>query len=420
MDTGALVLTSGSVQPRSSATEYPFRCDSNFFYLTGLSQPDLTVILRPGHPTPWTLFTPDQDDRDILYNGRRPSLEVLAATIGADAAYATSELPQMLPTLLDGADTVYVPFAGPSAEPAVRAAIEKLYRHERDGRGAPSCLRDARVLLGEDRLIKDAAALTCLRHAVAITGMAHLAAMRATQPGLRESAIEAVLMHEFRRHGSSGPGYANIVAAGANATVLHYIANCGPLRSDDLLLVDAGGEWEQFTGDITRVWPISGRFIPAQRDLHAIVVAANEAGIALATTGSSLDAIHAAALRRMCEGLQALGLLGNASLDEIYDKQLYLRYCPHRTSHWLGADVHDLGRYLVHGVPRPLAPGHVITVEPGIYIPSDDDTAPPELRGVGIRIEDDVLVGAHGPDVLSAGIPKHAAAVEDLVGSHRA
>jgi Xaa-Pro aminopeptidase len=412
----ALVLAAGGLQTRSNDTEHRFRPDTNFYYLSGLHEPGALLVYRPRRDPALTLFLPPQDERDAIYNGRRPAPEVIRARVGADAAFSTTAIAAQLPRLLDGVETVYLPFAGaPAAEQAVRAAIETLRAADRAGDVAPECLRDARSLLGEERIVKDEAALACLRRAIAISGEGHMAAMRATRPGVYEYEIEAVLQHTFLRSGSSGPGYTSIVGGGANATVLHYIANRSRLVDGQLLLVDAGAEVELFTGDITRVWPVSGRFTGPQRAVYEVVLAANEAGIAAATVGSSLDAIHHVALRRLCEGMRELGLL-RGSLDEILEQELYKKYDPHRTSHWLGADVHDLGRYMINRVARPLEAGYVLTVEPGLYIPADDESAPAELRGLGIRIEDDVLVRAEGPEVLSAAVPKRIATIEAIVG----
>ena len=416
MGDAALVLAAGPLQTRSNDTEHRFRADTNFHYLSGLEEPGAVLVFRPGREPALTIFVPEQSERDAIYNGRRPEPEAVMRQVGADAGHTTAALVTELPRLLDGVETVYLPFAGaPMAEQAVHAAIEALRAGDRAGDTAPECLRDARALLGEERIVKDPPALASLRQAIAISGAGHLAAMRATRPGLHEYEIEAVLQHTFLSRGSSGPGYTSIVGAGANATVLHYIANRSPLRAGQLLLVDAGAEWDLFSGDITRVWPVSGKFTAPQRDLYEVVLAANEAGIAAATVGSSLDAVHQVALRRLCEGMRALGLL-KASLDEILEKELYKPYYPHRTSHWLGADVHDLGRYSVNRVARALEPGYVLTVEPGLYIPADDERAPAEMRGIGIRIEDDVLVRREGPEVLTAAVPKRIAEVEAAVG----
>nr|WP_276599222.1 aminopeptidase P N-terminal domain-containing protein [Nannocystis sp. SCPEA4] len=411
----ALLLSSGAPPTRSGDTHYRFRPESNFYYLTGAAESGSVLLLRPGRQPASALFMPVQDERDVLYHGRRPSADEARERLGVDAVFPIAQLELELPRLLDGADEVYLPFSTcPMLERAAFAAIERLRAGDRRGEVAPTCLRDARALLAEDRMVKDAAAMAALRRAVDISAAGHVAAMRATRAGRLELEIEALLEHEFRRRGASGPGYETIVAAGANANTLHYTAARGALVAGELLLVDAGAEWELFTGDITRTFPVSGRFSPVQRDAYEIALAANEAGIAATTEGSSLDAIHDACLRVLCDGLRALGLI-RAGVDEAIEEELYKPYYPHKTSHWLGADVHDVGRYTVGGRARPLRAGYVLTVEPGLYFPATE-AVPAGLRGVGIRVEDDVLVTPAGPEVLSAGAPKRVAELEALVG----
>lgn len=412
----ALILYSGEQVTRSNDTRHRFRPDTDFFYLTGLAEPGCVLVLRPGRDPSFALFVPEQSDRDALYHGRRPTADEARALLGADAGHLAPELAIELPRLLDGVDEVHLPFGTwPAIERATFAAIERLRAGDRRGEVAPTCLRDARALLGEERIVKDAAALAALRRAVEISVAGHLAAMRSARPGLYEYEIEARIEHEFRRLGASGPGYETIVGTGVNATVLHYTAARAPLAAGELLLVDAGAEWDLFTGDITRTFPVSGRFTPAQRDAYEIVLAANEAGIAATTPGRSLDDIHDASLRVLCDGLRALGVV-RAGVDEVIARELYRPYYPHKTSHWLGADVHDAGRYTLGGKMRPLRPGYVLTVEPGLYFGADDPAVPAELRGAGIRVEDDVLVTTGAPEVLTAAAPKHVAAIEALVG----
>ncbi|HEY8374828.1 MAG TPA: aminopeptidase P N-terminal domain-containing protein [Nannocystis sp.] len=416
LEGAALVLGAGEAPIRSGDTHYRFRPDSNFYYLTGLWEPGCTLVLRPGREPCCTLFMPVQDERDVLYHGRRPGPDEVRAALGVDAVRPAPELSAELPGLLDGIDEVYLPFSTcPELQRAVFAAIERLRAGDRRGEVAPTCLRDARALLAEERLVKDEAALAALRRAIAISAAGHAAAMRATRPGRLELEIEAIVEHEFRRLGASGPGYETIVAAGPHACTLHYTAARGTLKDGDLLLVDAGAEWELFTGDITRTYPISGRFTPIQRQAYEIVLAANEAGIAAATVGASIDAVHMACLRVLCAGLRELGLLAT-DVEAAIAGELYRPYYPHKTSHWLGADVHDVGRYTVSGQPNPLRPGFVLTVEPGLYFPLEDERVPAGLRGVGIRIEDDVLVTAAGPEVLTAAVPKRADELEAIVG----
>ena len=412
----ALILFAGEQPTRSHDTRYRFRPDSDFYYLTGLAEPGCVLVLRPGREPTTALFVPAHDERDALYHGARTSPDEARAVFGADVGLTLPQLEVELPRLLDGVDEVYLPFGTwPAIERPVFAAIERLRGGDRRGEVAPTCLRDARALLGEDRMVKDAAALAALRAAIEITVAGHVAAMRATRPGLREFEIEALIEAEFRRRGASGPGYETIVGTGANATVLHYTAARGTLQAGELLLVDAGAEWELFTGDITRTFPVSGTFTPAQREAYEIVLAANEAGIAATTIEHSLDEVHLASLRVLCEGLRSLGIVC-ASADEAIEKELYKPYYPHKTSHWLGADVHDAGRYTLARKMRPLRPGYVLTVEPGLYFRAGDPAVPAELRGAGIRVEDDVLVTTGGPEVLTAAAPKRVGEIEAIVG----
>lgn len=413
---GALILYSGEQVTRSNDTHHRFRPDTNFFYLTGMAEPGCVLVLRPGRDPEFALFVPEQEERDALYNGRRPTPDEARARLGADVGHFTPRLAAELPRLLDDVDEVYLPFGTwPVIERATFAAIERLRGGDRRGEVAPTCLRDARALLAAERIVKDAAALRSLRRAIEISVAGHHAAMTMTRPGLREFEVEARIEHEFRRLGASGPGYETIVGAGANATILHYTAARGALREGDVVLIDAGAEWELFTGDITRAFPVSGRFTAAQRDAYAVVLAANEAGIAACVPGRSLDDVHNASLRVLCDGLRALGIL-HADVDEIIARELYLPFYPHKTSHWLGADVHDAGRYTLGGKMRPLRPGYVLTVEPGLYFSAGAPGVPAALRGVGIRVEDDVLVTDAAPEVLTAAAPKRVDALEAIVG----
>jgi Xaa-Pro aminopeptidase len=255
-----------------------------------------------------------------------------------------------------------------------------------------------------------------LRQAIDISAAAHVAAMQQARPGMWEYQIEALIEYEFRRRGSSGPGYGSIVGGGDNATILHYVDNRDVLRDGEVLLLDAGAEWDYFSGDITRSWPVSGRFTPEQRAVYEVVLAANLAGIERAVIGSSIDAIHDACVEVLCEGIAELGLI-KATPKQILDDKLYRKFYMHRTSHWLGVDVHDVGRYTLGGAPRPLAAGMVLTVEPGLYIAADSEDVAAGFRGIGIRIEDDVLIGPEGPEVLSAAAPKTIAELEAIIGT---
>jgi len=413
---GVLVLGGGELRTRSNDTEYRFRPDSDFYYLTGLREPGAVLVLRGKTEPRCVMFVRPRDAEAEVWSGRRVGPEGALARHGADAAHPLSELAEQLPKLLDGASEVHVPLGRWRAlDQSVMRALDHLRRRNRWGETPPEVLRDARATLGEDRIVKDAGALAALRRAVDITVDAHLAAMRATRPGAHEYEIEAIVEYEFRRRGASGPGYGTIVGSGANATILHYVDNESMLREGELLLVDAGAEVELFSADLTRTVPVSGTFTPAQRDLYEIVLAANVAGIAGATVGGNIDAIHHTCLRILCEGLVELGLL-EGSVDVALEQESYKRFYMHRTSHWLGADVHDAGYYTLQRSPRPLQPGYVLTVEPGLYVAENDEKAPAELRGTGIRVEDDVLVTDGGPEVLTWRAPKTIDAIAEVVG----
>lgn len=414
---GALVLYGGELRTRSNDTEFRFRPDSDFHYLTGLREPGAIMVLRGGAAPQFVLFVRPRDAEAEVWSGRRIGPEGATSRFGADVAHPLSELAEHLPKLLDGASAVHVPTGRWRVlDGHVQRAIDHLRRRNRWGETPPDVLHDARTTLGEDRMVKDAAAMASLRRAVDISAEAHIAAMSALRPGMHEYEIEALLEYEFRRRGADGPAYGSIVGGGDNATILHYVDNAGQLHEGELLLVDAGAEVDLFAADITRTTPIGARFSIAQRDLYDIVLRANLAGIAGAVVGGDIDSIHRTCLRTLCEGLAALGLI-DGDIDEALEAERYKRYYMHRTSHWLGADVHDAGHYTLGRKPRPLQPGYVLTVEPGLYIPPDDETAPAELRGCGIRIEDDVLVGAAGPEVLTWRVPKTIDAIEALRGA---
>jgi Xaa-Pro aminopeptidase len=412
----ALVLYGGELRTRSEDTEFRFRPDSDFYYLTGLREPGAVLVLRPGREPELVLFVRPRDAEAEVWSGRRIGPEGAKALYGADEAHPLTELRQRLPALLDGVPAVHVPLGRwRRLDGAVVNAMDRLRRRNRWGDAPPAGVMDGRLVLGEDRMHKDEAALRSLRHAVELSARAHVAAMQAVRPGRHEYEIEALIEHEFRRQGSTGPGYATIVGGGENATVLHYVENADRLHADQLLLVDAGCEWELFSGDITRTYPIAGRFTAAQRSLYEIVLAANLAGIAEVVVGSDIERIHRRCLTVLCEGLVELGLL-SGSVEQLIEEKQYERYYMHRSSHWLGADVHDAGKYTFSRKPRPLEPGFVLTVEPGLYVAASDDKAPAELRGTGIRIEDDVLVTEAGPEVLSHQAPKRPEALEEIVG----
>ena len=374
---GAMLLPAADEKVRNAGNHHPFRQASDFAWVTGFDEPEGAV-----------------------------------SAYGADSAHPVAEMEAKLEEYLARGGTLWYRLGfSPEWDERVVRIIGKLRARIRTGVRAPDPVRDPGAVLHELRLVKAPEEIERLRRAAEITAEAHLAAMRDGRPGAREYQVQSEIEYAFRRRGGSGPGYGTIVAAGPNATVLHYRAGNAELKSGDLCLVDAGGEYGLYTADVTRTFPVSGEFTGAQRKAYEVVLSAQEAGIAAVKPGVTVDALHDLVTRKLVEGMIALGLLHGLPQERIADGS-YKKYFMHRTSHWLGMDVHDVGVYHVDGESRPLAAGNVITVEPGLYVATDDAGAPPELRGIGIRIEDDILVTPEGHENLTAAVPKSPDEVE--------
>jgi Xaa-Pro aminopeptidase len=400
---------------RNGDAFHPFRQSSDVVYLTGFVEPDTTLVLRPGAESERVImFVRPRDPEMETWEGRRAGLEGAKERYGADAAYPASELDTKLPELLANVDEWHVSLGvDDDLDSLVARSIAVLRRTEKKGKRPPRAVVDPRVALHELRLIKRPEELAALRKASAISSDAHIAAMKAGRPGGFEHELEAVINYTFRRAGGAGPGYATIVGAGENATILHYIENRCAIADGDLVLVDAGCEYDHYTADITRTWPANGRFSPAQRKVYEIVLETQVAAIAMARPGTTLDQIHEFCVRKLTEGMVELGLLHGA-VDELIKDLSYRKFYMHGTSHWLGLDVHDAGAYTKDGSARPLERGMVITVEPGLYIAHDAPDVPESLRGIGVRIEDDLVITDGAPEVLTAACPKSIAELETL------
>ena len=412
MGGGVLLLAAAPERVRTGDVLYPYRQDSDFDYVTGFPEPEAVAVIAPDAPQRYLLFVRPRDPERELWVGHRAGPEGAVERYGADAAHALDDLEKVLAPLLEKAPHVYHtvlrddPLAGRLLGVIRRAQAGR----PRAGSG-PTAIREPGEILHEMRLHKDAGELARIRQAIAIACEAHREAMRSARPGMLEYELEALIDFTFRRRGASGPAYPSIVASGPNATVLHYTSNDRPLGAEELILIDAGAEQAGYCADVTRTWPTGKRYSAPQRDLYEAVLAAQAAGIAAVCPGVTLEAVHTATLRVLVEALVRLGLL-QGPVDEAIAKETYRRFYMHRTSHWLGRDVHDVGRYGIDGAPRPLEPGMVFTVEPGLYIA--DGGVPEAFRGIGIRIEDDVLVTATGHEVLSAAAPKGVAEIEAL------
>ncbi len=417
-DAVAIVL-GAQLATRSHDTEYPFRQDSDFWYLTGFAHPDAVAILSTGKGPSFSLFVQPRDPAAEVWTGYRPGVAGAKQDYSADEAHDCGDLLDELPALLRGADRIYHTLGRRSEiDHKLVKVQEQLRRESKSGVAPASLLLDPRSILHEMRLIKSEAELAIMRRAAEISEEAHAEAAALLRPDRHEYEIQAALEYAFRRRGASGPAYNTIVAGGRGAATLHYIANDRPLREGELVLIDAGAEFEGYASDVTRTYPIDGRFRGAGRAVYEAVLAAQEAALTAIRPGTTLPEIHNATVRCLVEGMLSLGLL-SGSADDLIEAEAYKRYYMHGTSHWLGLDAHDVGSYALDGRARTLEPGIVFTVEPGIYVASDDDKAPESLRGIGVRIEDDVVVTAEGIENLNSAIPKQPEEVEAWVRSQR-
>jgi Xaa-Pro aminopeptidase len=406
---------------RSRDAEVPYRPNPDLFYLTGLAEPEAVAVLTPHDPAQrFTLFVRPRDPEREVWNGPRVGVEDAARVFGADAAHPIGELAERLPALLRPADRiVYSPGTSTEMDERVIDALRAARRSRaRSGEG-PTGTEDLAVHLDPLRRVKGPEEIEAMRVAAEISVAAHLAAMAAAREGAGEWEVQAELDGTMRRLGATGPAFPSIVASGHNATVLHYTANDRRIDRDELLLIDAGAEWGMYCSDITRTLPASGAFTPAQRELYEIVEAAESAGIAAVRPGAPFSGIHDAALEVLVDGMLRVGLLQAADRAEAIASGAFRRFYMHQTSHWLGLDVHDVGVYREGGESVPLEAGMVLTVEPGIYVPPDAADVPERFRGIGIRLEDSVLVTATGHDVLTGALPIRAAEVEAMVRGNR-
>jgi len=420
------VLPTAPEVPRNSDSDYPYRHDSYFYYLSGFTEPESVLVLVAAcgdRPARSILFCREKNLEREIWDGYRYGPEAARTAFGMDEAWPISELDTRLPDLLANALALYYATASNAALDAqVAGWIKAVRARSRSGVTAPGALHDLLPLLDEMRLIKDADELAIMQRAGDISGNAHARAMRAARPGLHEYALEAELLYDFRRNGAQFPAYTPIVASGPNACVLHYNVNDRVMQDGELVLIDAGCELDGYASDITRTFPVNGRFTPAQRRLYELVLAAQDAALAAIEPGRPYSAFHEAALRVLVQGMLDLALIPAGKFDNVEDAiagKAHVPFYMHGTGHWLGMDVHDVGAYRdltqADKPSRPLAPGMVLTVEPGIYV-RPAEGMPEEYWHIGIRIEDDVVVTEDGCRILTASAPKTVEEIEALVG----
>lgn len=400
---------------RNGDAHYRFRQDSNFYYLTGFNEPDALLVLIAGVGNQSILFNRLRNPAEEQWTGKRLGQDGAVSELGMQAAFPISSVEEELPKLLNGKSAIYYAFAcNPEIEKTITNTLKTLKNQVRRGVKAPDQLCDLGPILGEMRLFKSDAELELMRRAASISVKAHEQAMRRCKHLEHEYQLEAELIYEFSRHGCRSVAYDPIVGCGENACVLHYTENSKPLHRGSLVLIDAGGEYENYAADITRTFPINGAFSPEQRSIYELVLKAQKAGIAAVKPGLPWNKIQEIMVRILTEGLCSLGIL-NGDLEELIAKEAYKPFYMHNSGHWLGLDVHDSGLYKINGEWRALEPGMVLTVEPGLYISANIPGVEERWWGIGVRIEDDVAVTKTGHEVLTAALPVEIHEIEALM-----
>lgn len=418
------IIPAAHEQTRSYDTEFKFHQDPDFFYLTGFPEPDAIAVINPANKkSPFTLFVRPRDPLMETWYGRREGTEGAVKNYGANKALPIEKFEQELPKLLNGHEKLFYRFG-------VDTKLDQLILQYLSGQRfrrlktayPPHTIVDPTMITGEMRLHKTAEEVELMQQSANIAAEAHVLAMQSVKPGMNESQIEAIIEHYFRMSGAAGVAYNSIIGGGANATILHYVENNAPLKDGDLLLVDAGCQYKGYASDITRTFPVNGRFTPAQREVYDVVLEVQLQCVEATKTGTTIKQRQDLSIELLTEGMKKLGLLKGKTQDLIKQKK-FMKYYMHGVGHYLGLDVHDAGRYFTDQTAknsRPFAPGMVLTVEPGLYIPPDDKSAPAKYRGIGIRIEDDVLVTEEGNVNLTSKVPKDAEAIEELMNSAKA
>jgi Xaa-Pro aminopeptidase len=412
---GIAILPTASEKQRNSDVHYFYRPDSDFHYLTGFAEPDSVAVLVPGRPqAEYILFVRDRDPARETWDGKRAGPEGATRDYGADDAFPVGDIDDILPGLIEGCERVYYTMGvHPDFDQRVIGWVNVLRAQAKLGKHTPQEFVALDHLLHDMRLFKSPAELRTMRRAAEIAVGAHVRAMQTARPGLYEYQVMAELLHEFHRH-NADISYHPIVGSGANSCILHYHANNAELQDGDLLLIDAGCEYGYYASDITRTFPVNGRFTPEQRAVYEVVLEAQEAAFAHVRPGQHWDAPHEAAVRAITQGLVRLGLL-KGRVPQLIKDGAYRRFYMHRTGHWLGMDVHDVGDYKIGDEWRVLEPGMCLTVEPGIYIPAGSKGVPRRWWNIGVRIEDDVAVTKVGYELLTAGLPRTVAEIERVM-----
>ena len=412
------IIPAAHEQTRSYDTEFKFRQDSDFWYLTGFPEPDAIAVIAPGSKKPFTLYVRPRDPMMETWYGRRQGVEGAVKNFGADKAVSIEKFDADLDKILDGRDRLYYRFA---LDNELDGRILNYLSNQRQRRlksaYPPHTIIDPTLIIGDMRLHKDAKEIALMQTAATIASEAHILAMKKVKPGMNEGQVESFMEAYMKDQGASGVAYNSIIGGGDNATILHYVENNMPLKDGDLILIDAGAEYQGYASDITRTFPVNGKYSPAQREVYDVVLDVQMKCIDYTVVGNTVKARQEYSIELLTEGMKKLGLLKGKTKDLIKKKE-YMKYYMHGVGHYLGLDVHDAGRYFVDQEAKnskPFAPGMVLTVEPGLYIPPDDKSAPAKYRGIGIRIEDDVVVTKDGNLNLTAKVTKDPDEIESLM-----
>lgn len=408
------IVRAGELCTRNSDCDFEFRPNSHFFYLTGYAEPGAYVLINK---TQSILFNLPKDPEKEQWDGFRHGVQGAVENFAFDKAFPLEDMDEQITNLLDGSQSVWFDFSDDVLQQQIVNWQQSLAKKVRQGAQAPAQFNQLASLLGEMRLVKDAEEIVLMEKAAQISVKAHQLAMQAVKPGMKEYELEAELNYCFMKSGSRTPAYNNIVASGSNACTLHYIENNAEIKDGDLVLIDAGCELGFYASDITRTFPANGKFSEPQAALYNLVLKAQKEAIDAVVVGAKYTDFHDVAVRVLSQGLIELGLL-QGELESVIEDKTYRDFYMHNTGHWIGMDVHDVGAYKIEAESRPLVPGMVVTVEPGLYVSKDNMQVDEKWRGIGIRIEDDVLVSESGPVILTHGLARDIEEIEALMQKH--
>ena len=416
LEDSAIIISSASVKSRISDTEYAYRQDSNFYYLSGYEEPESLLLIRPDHDKEkFVMFCRERDPLREQWDGFRTGQQGAIEQYGADAALSINSISQMMPSLLEGVKNIYFSMSAPcGVDLKISDWIESIRKNTRAGAEPPQNLLSLDSILHEMRLIKEDYEMNLMRQAANITTEAHVRAMQAVTPGMFEYQLEAEYIYAFNKNGARSPAYNSIVGGGNNSCILHYVENNAELQDGDLVLVDAGCEYQYYASDVTRTFPVNGKFSPEQKEIYSIVLEAHKQSMEQAKPGNKWNLMHEKSVEVIVEGLLSIGLL-KGSKEEIIEKGEYSKFYMHRIGHWLGMDVHDVGSYKQDGDWRELEKGMVMTVEPGIYILDSIEGIDDKWKGIGVRIEDDIAIIDSGFELLTPDVPRTIEEVEQTV-----